>query len=107
MNIYKGIAPKLKKAGWVNMVEVHKERMKDPEYRKCYDALEIKYALKHAMIEARIKRRLTQADIAKRAGTKQSAISRFERGASNPTLDFIQKLCHALDLKLTITPTKR
>lgn len=97
----------LKKEGWVNFNDIHEELMKRPGYRKACDDLEIEFQLKCAMIEARIKRRLTQADIAKRAGTKQSAISRFERGASNPTLDFVQKLCHALDLKLTITPTKR
>jgi transcriptional regulator with XRE-family HTH domain len=51
----------------------------------------------------RIKGEMTQAQLAEKMGTKQSAIARFESGRSNPTFDFIQRLATALGLKLSIT----
>lgn len=80
-----------------------KEWMKNPKFRKAYDDLELEYALIDKIIEKRIKEGLTQTEIARRMGTKQSAISRFESGNYNPTLAFIKKLADALDVKLKIT----
>ena len=55
------------------------------------------------MIEFRQKKGFTQAELAKKAGTQQPAISRFESGSMNSTLDFLYKLADALDVKLKIT----
>jgi DNA-binding XRE family transcriptional regulator len=74
----------------------------DPEFKKEYDALEPKYALISAMITARSKKGMTQSEIAKRAGTTQSAIARFESGRTNPSLEFASRLSRALGAKLEI-----
>ena len=77
--------------------------MKDPEFKKAYDDLGPEFALIEKIIELRINHGLTYAQLAKRIGTKQSAISRFENGSSNPSLAFLRKLAKGLDVKLKVT----
>lgn len=87
---------------YIEFRTLHREWMKDPEFRKAYDALEPKYALIREILDARIKRGITQAQIAKRAGTTQSAIARFESGVGNPTLDFMQRVSAAVGARLEV-----
>jgi len=85
---------------------LHETWMKEPAYRKEYDALEWKYQLIGALIDARTKRGFSQEKLAKKIGTKQSAISRFESGTGNPTVEFVQKLADALGLQFKIVVQK-
>jgi ribosome-binding protein aMBF1 (putative translation factor) len=80
------------------------KELKDPVLKKAYDDLEFEFAIINALIDARAKRGMTQAKLAKKIGTKQSAIARLESGRGNPTLSFIQRLTDALDLDLKATP---
>lgn len=82
--------------------QLRKEFLRDPKVKKEYDKLEARYALIDKVIGERIKRKLTQAQLAKKAGTKQSAIARLESGNVNPSLDFIDRIATALGLKLNI-----
>lgn len=84
--------------------ELHRRLMKKPGFKKAYDNLDLEFAIIEALIDARAKRGMTQEKLAKKIGTKQSAIARFESGRSNSTFAFIQKLSDALDLKITVTP---
>ncbi|MBP6989394.1 helix-turn-helix transcriptional regulator [Candidatus Shapirobacteria bacterium] len=77
--------------------------LKDPEFKKEYDKLQPEYELINKLIEARIKKKMTQKDIADRMGTKQSALARLESGHANPTISFIQKLATALGTDITLT----
>ena len=77
--------------------------LKNPELKRVYDSLSLEYELIDALIEQRIKLGITQKQLAKKIGTKQSAVSRFERGGSNPRLTFLKKLANALNVKLTMT----
>lgn len=45
---------------------------------------------------------MTQNDLAKLTGTKQSNISRFESGNYNPSLEFLEKVASALGKKIKI-----
>jgi DNA-binding XRE family transcriptional regulator len=74
----------------------------NPGLRKEYDALAPQYAIIDAVIAARIEKKMTQAELAQRADTKQSNISRFESGNYNPSVDFLQKIAGALDKNLEI-----
>ena len=76
--------------------------MKDPEFRRAYEELEPVYILIGKLIEQRIKYGLTQKQLASKLGTKQSAISRFESGHYNPSLQFLYKLARGLGVKLKI-----
>jgi len=77
--------------------------VKNPELRKEYEALAPQYEIIDAVISARIEKQMTQADLAERADTKQSNISRFESGNYNPSVEFLQKIAGALDKHLEIT----
>ncbi|MCX6752407.1 MAG: helix-turn-helix transcriptional regulator [Candidatus Nomurabacteria bacterium] len=82
--------------------DLRKKWMKDPEFKKAYDDLEPEFAIVRAMIKMRLKNKMSQKDLAKKLGTKQPAIARFESGAYNPTLSFLKKLSTALGGKLEI-----
>lgn len=82
--------------------EVKKELLKNKGVYKEYKRLEPKYRLISQLIGIRVKKGLTQKDLAKKLGTKQSAIARLESGNYNPTLEFLQKTAKALGRKLTV-----
>ena len=52
--------------------------------------------------EARLRAGLTQAQLARRAGTTQSAIARWESGKSSPALATLSRLVAACGLELRI-----
>jgi len=78
------------------------EEMKDPQFKREWDKLQPERAMIRAMIEARIKKNITQKKLAVRLKTKQSVISRLETGRGNPTVSFLQKLAEALNTRLEI-----
>ena len=75
---------------------------KDPEYMKEYDALEDEFALASQIIGARARANLTQAELAERMNTSQSAIARLESGRSRPSTRTLEKLAAATGSKLRI-----
>jgi len=82
--------------------EVKKELFKNKGVYKEYKKLEPKYRLISQIIGMRVKKGLTQKELANRLDTKQSAIARLESGNYNPTLEFLQRTAEALGRKLTI-----
>ena len=79
-----------------------KELLQDRKIVREYENLKPRYQLVSQLIEARIKKGLTQKELASKIGTKQSAIARLESGASNPSIAFLEKVTSALGSKLMI-----
>lgn len=79
--------------------------LKDKKVKKAYDELGPEFAIIQMIMERRLKAGLTQAELAKKIGTKQSAISRIEQGSYNPSLALLVKLSKALGAKLEISIT--
>ena len=79
-----------------------KESLKDPKIKAEFDRLQPEFAVIRAMIDARVKKGLTQEKLAQKIGTKQSVISRLERGNANPSVAFLKKLAQALNSHLEI-----
>ena len=77
--------------------------LKDNEIRKEYDALAPDFAIAQAVIKKRLEKGLTQSQLAKKAGTRQSAISRLESGNYNPSINFLEKIAKALNLSLSVS----
>src|SRR5690348_12614987 len=65
-------------------------------------ALEDYYGLWADFIALRRRRRLTQAELARRSGVQQSEISRIERGSANPTAATLRALVDALGAELRL-----
>lgn len=81
----------------------HKKKLlADPAVRKHYDELEPEYNLIRSIIDKRLKRNMSQAELARKVGTGQSAISRLELGYANPSFKFLQRVAQALGTSLTI-----
>ena len=86
--------------------DLEKDLLSDPKVKKEYDRLAPRYAVISELISARLKKRMTQKDIAEKLGTKQSAIARLESGNVNPTLEFLQKIAQVMGYKLSIHLSK-
>lgn len=84
-----------------------KEILKNKRVRAAYEALGPEFEVIAALIKRRLEKGFTQQELAKRVGTKQSAIARLESGTYNPSLDFLKKVTHALDARLRITVSGR
>jgi ribosome-binding protein aMBF1 (putative translation factor) len=82
--------------------DLHKTWMKDPEYRKEFDALEEEFAVASAMIAARTRAGLTQDELAERMNTRQSTIARLESGKSMPSGKTMKKFAEATGSRLKI-----
>ena len=85
-----------------NWKALKKELLKNKEVAEEYEKLKPRYQLISQLIDARIKRGLTQEKLAKKMGTKQSAIARIESGNANPSLAFLEKVASAIGSKLII-----
>jgi transcriptional regulator with XRE-family HTH domain len=82
--------------------EMHKRWMKEPKYRKAYHALEDEFAIARAVIAARKRAGLTQAELARRMGTTQPAVTPMESGRVQPSLRTLQRLAKATGSRLMI-----
>ena len=83
--------------------KLRQQLLKNPQTDQAYKKLGLEFDLIQLIIERRLKQGLTQAELAKKLNTKQSAISRLERGNYNPSLIFLDRLAKALNAKLHIS----
>ena len=65
--------------------DLHKEWMKDPKYRREYEALKEEFSLTAALIEARSRAGLTQEQVARRMKTTQAVVARVGRWRQHAT----------------------
>lgn len=79
----------------------------NPSVCEEFNALQPEYEIIRKIIAARIELGLTQKELARKCGIKQSNISRLESGKANPTIKFLQKIAKALDSDLFIEFRKR
>ena len=82
------------------------EQLKDPEFKKEWDAIQPELDIKRAIIDARIQRNLTQKELAEITGIGQADISRLENGTRNPSVNLLKRLADGLgmDLKIEFVP---
>lgn len=85
-----------------NWKDLKKELLKDKKVAKEYEELSPRYQFISELIEARIKKGMSQEELAKKIGTKQSAIARLESGNANPSLAFLERISTAINSKLII-----
>lgn len=83
--------------------QVLKEQLKDPKFKRVYGELGPEYELIRALIEARLRNKYSQAELAKKAGMQQSAIARIESGAVSPTLQTFTKIANAIGKEIVLS----
>lgn len=84
-----------------------KEILRNRKARTAYEALGPKFEVIASLIKRRLEKGLTQQELARRVGTRQSAIARLESGTYNPSLDFLRKVTYALGARIRITVSGR
>lgn len=82
--------------------DLEKKILSNPEVKREYDRLKPRFDLISQLIDARLKKGLTQKQLAEKIGTKQSAIARVESGDANISIAFLEKVTKALDSQLII-----
>jgi ribosome-binding protein aMBF1 (putative translation factor) len=80
-----------------------KESLKDPQFKKVWQESEAEYQLAVKLIDARLKKNMSQRELASKVKTSQAAISRIEAMAGNPSLSLLKRIARALDTKLSIS----
>ena len=82
---------------------------RDPAYLKAYAALDDEFALAAAMIDARGRAGLSQAEVAEKMETSQPAIVRLEGGRGNPSISTLRRYARVTGTRLRIAfePVKR
>jgi DNA-binding XRE family transcriptional regulator len=82
--------------------DVKKRLLEDPEVKAAYDALEPEYKLAESMIEARLAKKLTQEQLAAKAGVSQTVIARLESGTNNPTIATVSRVARVLGKEIKL-----
>jgi ribosome-binding protein aMBF1 (putative translation factor) len=59
------------------ITELHSKWMKEPKYRKAYEALEEEFVLASAVIDVRNSAGLSQEELARKMGTIQPVVARL------------------------------
>ena len=79
-----------------------KEQLKDPEFKKYYDEYGKQLEIAYQILKLRKKKKMSQFQLAKKIGTKQSNIARLETGQQNFSVNTLEKIADALDCRLNI-----
>lgn len=82
------------------------EELKNPEFKKYYDEYGKQLEIAYQILQLRKKKRISQAELARRIGTKQSNIARMETGQQNFTTETLQRIASAFGCKLKVEFTK-
>lgn len=85
-----------------NFNDFLKEQLKDPDFKKEYDALAPEFSIIQAIIDARKSTGMTQKDLAEKTGITQGDISRLETGSANPSLKTLQRLAEGMGMTLKL-----
>jgi len=82
--------------------EYLKKQLEDPGFKKEWEKSEASYQVTRALIEARIKGKISQRQLARKAKTTQAVISRIENMNVSPSIGLLQRIADSLGKKLEI-----
>ena len=86
-----------------NIRDLHEKWRQAPDYREAYDELGPELELARVLIDARASAGLTQAQLAERMQTTQSAIARLESGRAQPSTRTLEKIARCTGTRLRIS----
>ncbi len=91
-----------------NLKEFRARALKRGVVRKAYDELEDEFSFLDEVLKARVAAGLTQAEVAARVGTTQSAIARLESATPkhSPSIATLQRYARALGYRVEVRLVK-
>ena len=92
---------KIQKA--VDFQEYLAEKLKNPKFRKYYDEYGKQLEIAYQILQLRKQKRISQSELAKKIGTKQSNIARMEAGEQNFSIDTLQKIAQVFNRDLKVS----
>ena len=78
------------------------EQLKDPLFKKEYDALEPEFQVIRALINGRKEKSITQKQLSELTGINQADISKIEKGNANPSLRTLRRLASGMGMSVKI-----
>lgn len=89
-----------------NHKEVLAQALQKEEVRREYDALDLEFEVRRALLYLRNELNITQQELAERLNTKQEYISRIERGHVALTIPYFANLIRAMnaDVEISLRP---
>ena len=82
--------------------ELHDRWSRNAAYLEAYERLGPEFELARALVEARTRAGITQAELAARMKTTQSAVARLESGRVPPSTRTLEKVARATGTRLRI-----
>ncbi|MGE5217162.1 MAG: helix-turn-helix domain-containing protein [Chloroflexota bacterium] len=97
---------KTRKGRGTTLRQYLREEMKDPEFRRLYEAADIELRVALEITKAREAKNMSQRELAAALKTKQQTVSRIERGAQNLTIETLDRIARVLgrDLQVRLVP---
>lgn len=72
------------------------EQMKNPEFKREWDELEVEFQIIKAIVEGRKEKQITQKQLSYITGISQADISKIENGNANPSIRTLKRIANAL-----------
>ena len=79
-----------------------KRKLKDPKFKKEWDTIQPYYEITRLLIDAKVRKKISKNELAKRAKTTPAVLSRLENQTINPSIGLLQKIASALGKNLEI-----
>lgn len=84
------------------LASLKKKLSSNADFREEYEKADAEFQLIEALVSARTRANLSQAEVARRVGTTQSAIARLEGGGVSPSIATLRRYAAATGAKLEI-----
>jgi len=89
------------------LADLKKRLLQNAEVRRGYEEAANEFALSAALLEARAKAKMSQADVAQKLNTSQPAIARLESGRIYPSLRTLRRYAQAVGAEVEIRLVSR
>lgn len=78
------------------------EQLKDEDFRREYEALELERTIIQALIDARKTSSITREELSARTGIPKSVISKIETASFSPSIRTLRRLAEGIGMRLKL-----
>jgi ribosome-binding protein aMBF1 (putative translation factor) len=87
----------------IDFDKVLEKKLKSKKFKQDFNEYGFQLEVAYKIIKLRKSKKISQALLAKRIGTSQSNVARFEAGRQNFSLSFLGKVAEALKTELVVS----